>query len=259
VVGINTAITRGGTNGLIQGIGFAVPINKARSVLDQLRETGRVSRGYLGVRIEDVDSLIQESYGLDAARGALVQSVDLNTPAEEAGLQPGDLILGLDGEPVANTQELIGRISDLPPGETIRLDLLRGGERMDLVVTLGDRELLTGRVTETSTPVPEPDDDEVVEMGFTVEPLGREDLRQLGVPDLEGVFVTAVDEDSAAFEAGLRRGVVILEVNRQPVTSLSEYREVLEDVASESVLQLRIAAIVRRGQTAERFLFFRVP
>jgi serine protease Do len=259
VVGINTAITRSGSNGVIQGIGFALPINKARSVLDQLRETGRVSRGYLGVNIEDVNDLVQESYGLDEARGALVQTVEPNTPAEEAGLQPGDLILGLDGQTVRDTQELIGRISELPPGETVHLDLLRGGERIDLDVILGDRELLTGRSAESRLPEPEPEDDEVVEMGFTVEPLGRQELRQMGVSGLEGVLVTAVDADSAAWEAGLRRGVAILEVNRQPVRDLSDYREALEKVESGSVLQLRIAVLIRRGEVGERFLFFRVP
>lgn len=260
VVGINTAITRSGANGLIQGIGFAIPIDKVRSVLEQLRETGRVSRGYLGVNIQDVDQLVQESYGLDEARGALIQTVESDTPAEQAGLRPGDLILGFDGDDVADTQDLIGRISALPPGETIRLDLLRGKERMVVEVTLGDRSLLTSRGGETPLPEPEPQEsDEVVEMGFTVEPLGRQERRQLGVEDIEGVLVTAVDSDSAAWEAGLRRGTVILEVNRRAVGSLSEYREALEGVTSGSVLQLRTANLIRRGELAERYLFFRVP
>jgi serine protease Do len=263
VVGINTAISRGGMNGLVQGIGFALPIDTARDVLDQLRDTGRVSRGYLGVSIQDVNPLIQESYGLEEAQGALIGDVEPGTPADEAGLEPGELILALNGEAVENTAGLIARVSALPPGETVELDVrTRDGGTRSVSVTLGDRALLTGRAAARSEErLPE---DEVIEMGFRVEPLTRTERRRFGVPDLEGVLVADVDSDSEAWEAGLREGQVIIELNREEVRDLDEYRSVLRGVDPASVLSVRVLDPppypIRPGDSLRsRYLFFRVP
>ncbi|HEX2277044.1 MAG TPA: DegQ family serine endoprotease [Candidatus Tectomicrobia bacterium] len=231
VVGINTAIVASG-----QGIGFAIPINLAKEILTQLREQGRVTRGWLGVQVQHVTPELAQSFGLERARGALVVDVQPNSPAAGAGLQRGDVIVRFGGEEIEDMHELPHVVAMTPPGTEVDLRLIRQGEERTVQVKLG--EMPEGqRQAAVGGDTPEG------KLGLAVQELTPEIARSLDLPDARGVVVTGVAAGSPADEAGIRRGDAVLEVNQQKVTNLQEYRDALSRVETGAA----VLFLIRRG------------
>jgi serine protease Do len=231
VVGINTAIVAGGT-----GIGFATPVNLAKEVVSQLKDKGKVTRGWLGVMIQEVSPELANQFGLEEAKGALVAEVSSGGPADEAGLQRGDVILTFDGVSVDKMHQLPRLVAQREPGKNVEVGVLRKGDRKTLTVALG--ELKEDGAVAAGQPGTAED------LGVTVQQLTPELRKQLDLGPDGGLIVAGVDPDSAGGKAGLRRGDVLLEVNQVPVPDLGSYRKALADAkGKESLLFL-----VKRGE-----------
>ena len=232
LIGINTAIlSRSGGN---QGIGFAVPINMARQVMERILKDGRVVRGWLGVAIQPVTPAIARTMGLEKPAGALISDVSPGSPAEKAGLRRGDIVLAINGEPVNETRELSLRVAMLAPGTTARLSVFRERRQIEVPVVLGEQPGERAALR----PGAEPRTAQALE-GVSVTDLTPRLREQRGLsPRASGVLVTGVDPNSAAFEAGLRRGDVIQEVNGREVTSVSEFERAIRQSRGEAVLLL---------------------
>jgi len=239
LIGINTAIlSRSGGN---QGIGFAVPINMARDVMERLIKDGRVIRGWLGVVIQPVTPAIARAMGLDKPRGALIGDVTPGSPAEKAGLRRGDIVLAFNGQAIEETRELSLKVAMQAPGSSARLSVHRDGRVIEVSVVLGEQPAeggapLSGREAEA----------ELALAGVTVTELTPQVRRQLELPpSVAGVAVSAVRPGTPAAEAGLRRGDVIQEVNRRAVASVPEFERAIRQAGREPVLLL----IHREGNT----------
>jgi serine protease Do len=240
VIGVNTAILSP-TGGSI-GIGFAMSASVVTNVVDQLREFGETRRGWLGVRIQDVNAEIAESVGLAEARGAMVTDVP-EGPAMDAGVEVGDVILSFNGQDIEDTRELVRIVGESGVGETVRMLVFREGETQTLLVTLGRRETAEG----VDAPAAEPDADPSGEvLGLTVTPLTdelRERLDAQGVPG--GLVIEAVDPASDAAGKGLQAGDVITEVSQQPVRSVSDFDARVESAREAG--QRSILLLIRRA------------
>lgn len=233
VIGINTAIVFGADN-----IGFAIPINLANDVIPELIEQGYVTRGYLGVEITDAADLAA-GLGMPDERGAFVERVRENTPADHAGLETYDVIRSVDGEPIEDATDLVYTISALPPYETVILEVWRDEELIELEVELE----VYDRPEEIAEAPPEED-----HVGLQVEDIPPELAERLA-PEFElngGVAVSSVDPDSAAYDAGLRRGDIILEIARQPVEDTGDYEQLISQHAQPGASTL--VRILRGGQ-----------
>jgi len=238
VIGINSAISSRASN-----IGFAVPINQAAGILAQLKAHGRVSRGYMGVFLTDVTPALQRSLGLQSARGALVQDVTAGSPAERAGLHVYDVILDVEGHDVATNQELIRDISARQPGTVARLGIIRDARRFSLPVKLaerparddGEKQDGLGARTRPRVPVQKPE----LPLGLAVRELDRAFAGRLAIPPtIDGVIVSRVDPTGTAFSAAVRRGFVIMEINRTPIRSIADYQRILASARAGDVLAL---------------------
>ncbi len=240
LIGINTAIlTRNG--GGNQGIGFAVPINMARGVMDQLIEHGRVSRGYMGVLPQDIDPAMAKAFRLTDTRGVLIGNVTPGSPAAQAGIQQGDVITEINGERVEDSNQLRLKVSMTPPGTTIRLKLLREGVEKTVSVKLTESPTDQAR-TRPSSPRENPSS---ALDGVAVDDLDYPTLRQLGLPsNTRGVLVTQVAPGSAAAEAGLSPGDVIQEVDRVRITNTADFDRAMRRSPGRTVLLL-----VNRGNS----------
>ncbi len=222
VVGINSAVSRQANN-----IGFSIPINQVKDILPQLLATGRVARGYLGVALRDVDADVQQALGLGSAAGALVQDVTPGSPAERAGLRPYDLITAVDGTPVDGDGPAIRLVARAEPGSAARLDYLRDGRRQSVTVRLAERPAriapdgaAPGRESARAR------DLGPAELGMTVIEVNAGNARRYDVPEgVSGLLVQRVEPVSAAAEAGIERGQVVLHVNRQPVATVAALRQ----------------------------------
>lgn len=244
LIGINTAILSSGSGGN-QGVGFAVPINMARNVMDQILKTGKVTRGYMGAGIQDVTPELAAGLGLKIAGGVVLTQVEPDGPAAKAGLKAGDVVTAVNGAPVNTANDLRLKISGTAPGATVKLSTLRAnGTTQEIPVTLvqlpSDR---SARGEGGSAP----GKGGGVLDGVSMESLTPDIATQLGIPStVRGVIVTSVDSDSAAADAGLRRGDVIQQVNRQPVTSTREVQNIISKAGEKPILLL----INRGGNTA---------
>jgi len=233
VVGINSAIfSRTGGN---IGIGFAIPINLAKELVPQLKEKGHVTRGWLGVLIQKVTPEIAESLGLEHARGALVADVVEDGPAAAAGIKVGDVIVDFNGTPVNESNELPLLVARTPVGTTVTVNVLREKESFDVRVTIA--ELKDEEVAAATQ-------GEGERLGLSVQNLTPEIAQTLGIEGVKGVVVTSVESGSPAEDAGLRRGDVVLEVNRNAVEDTDSYRKALK--ASEKAKN--VLFLIRRGE-----------
>jgi serine protease Do len=236
VVGINSAISSRANN-----IGFAVPINQARAILPQLKSSGRVSRGYIGVMLTDVTSELQRSLGLTVNRGAMVQDLKPNSPGERAGIRPYDVITAVDGRDVWGNEELIREISARAPGTPARLNVIRDGRGREVTVKLAERppnetgdEESEPAERATRSPAPQTPERRI---GFFVRELDLPFLRRLDMPGgLRGVVITRIDPAGPAFGSDLRRGQVIIEINRQAIASVPEFNRVVSAARAGDVL-----------------------
>jgi serine protease Do len=214
VIGINTAIlTRSGGN---LGVGLAIPSNMAQRVMEQLISHGQVTRGFLGLSLQAVDSNLSKAFGLDKPQGGLVTDVLLNSPAAEAGIEPGDVILKLNGKPVESIGGLRNAISMMKPGQVADLTINRNGETMEKKVTIGTHpSSVSGGVLQ--------------KLGLEATPLTDALRKQLGYDaDQQGVVIVNVTANSAAAKAGLTTGTLITQVNRDPVTTPAELAQAIE-------------------------------
>jgi serine protease Do len=214
VIGINTAIVSGG-----QGIGFAIPINLAKEVLLQLHNKGSVTRGWLGVAIQSISPDLLKAFNLEDTHGALVADVVSDGPAAKAGLQRGDVIVGFNSNTVQDSTELPRLVAAIAPGTKIQLEVVRGGKKITIPVTLGTLP----EEKEASAKLQPPDVEE--SLGLRVEAITPEVARSLRLDNAKGVVVARVAPDSPAAEAGIQRGDIVREVNRQPVMDLESYTE----------------------------------
>ena len=231
LIGINTAILPGNGGGN-QGIGFAIPINMAHEVMDQLIAHGKVVRGYLGIHIESLTPALAKSFGLQDSNGALVGDVTKDGPAGKSGLQRGDVITGLNGQKVEDANDLRLRISQTAPNTPVQLKVVRDGQQKQFSVTLGE-------LPEKDEKAPATENSGSSLDGVHVEELTPDIAEQLQLPaGVRGVVVDNVDQSSAAAEANLNRGDVIQEVNHKAVTSVGEYEHAIESAAKGAVLLL---------------------
>ena len=233
LIGINTAIITGGGGGN-QGIGFAIPVNEAQHVMDQLVEHGHVIRGYLGVYIQPVTPEIAQAFGLKQGGGSLVGDVSPDGPAAKAGLKKGDVILAVNGQPVQATNQLQLQISTMAPGTTVDLKVFRDGMTKDMKVTLGELPAEKGQASNNGGE----ENGSGSLQGVNVQTITPDMAQQLNLPaGTHGVVVTSVDPSSPA--AGeLNRGDVIQEVNHKPVQNVNDYRQALASAGKNPVLLL---------------------
>ena len=242
LVGINTAILAGNGGGN-QGIGFAIPIDMARRVMDQILKNGKVTRGYLGVVIQEVTPDLAKAFKAPEGKGALVGDVSSDGPGAKAGLQKGDVIEEINGQTVTGVNDLRLRVASTAPGTTVHLKVFRNGEPRDVSVTLGQ---LPEKANEGPLGGGENESESTPMKGVQVDELTAQLRRELDLsPSIQGVVVTDVSPDSPAAGAGLRRGDVIEEVNRQAVDSVSEYRGALRRAGNQSLVLL----VSRKGNT----------
>ncbi len=230
MVGINTAIySRSGGN---IGIGFAIPVNMAKFVIEQLKTSGKVTRGWLGVMIQHVTPELADQFKLDRPMGALVGEVTPDSPAEKGGIKQGDVIVAFNGKEVTQMSMLPALVAQTPVGSKADITLFRNGKKKDVTVTIAkleeDETVFSGSPAEPQQ-----------NLGMTVQEITPDIAKSLGLEDTSGVLVANVEPDSPAYEAGVRRGDIILEVSQKPITDLASYKEALKATdGADSVLLL---------------------
>ena len=215
VVGINTAIIAQG-----QGIGFAIPIDMATKIVAQLKDNGEVTRGWLGVNIQDLKGELAEYYGAKSSEGVLVTDVVPGNPADKAGIKAKDIITAVDGEKIETSRELTAKAATLPVGDTTKITVLRDGKEKTFDVKVAKRPL-------TVADAGKPQVEKEGEYGLQVTDLTPEMAQRLKTSRENGVVVVGVRPDSKAAKAGVQQGDLILEVNRQAVSSTGELKQLL--------------------------------
>lgn len=237
VVGVNTAIFS--TSGGSIGIGFAIPINLAKNVVEQLKEKGRVVRGWLGVVVQIVTPELADSFGLENKKGALVADVEEDAPADQAGIKKGDIILTFDGKEIKEMRDLPLIVAQTAVGEKVGVGVLRNGKSLAFKVTVG--ELKEGEADTFA------DEKSRKDVGMEVSELTRELARKYGISETRGVVVIYVENDSPAERAGIREGDVIIEVNRASVVNLDEYYEAIKEAKKGD----KILFWIKRGRSSQ--------
>ena len=237
LVGINTAIFS--QTGGYQGVGFAVPTSMSKPIYESLVKNGKVVRGFLGVSIQDLNQELAKSFSLKDAKGALVSDVKDDGPAGQAGLKQGDIITAYQGAPVEDAVSLQRQVTKTVVGTKVTIRVIRDGHEKDVTVTIGEQP------DSTKVAKVESGETDYAFAGVAVQDLDRETAKELGVKGkAQGVVVTGVEPESSAEKAGVMRGDVIREINRQPVKSVKEFEKVsLGLKKGENVLIL----IDRRG------------
>lgn len=235
LIGINTAIITHGSGGN-QGIGFAVPSNLARTVMEEILKNGKVTRAYLGIFPQDVTPAIAKAFGEKDPNGVLVSDVSPNSPAEAAGLQRGDIILEVNGKPMTDSNQLRMTISMMQPGSEAKLKVVHGGSQRELTIKL--RELPTEQAENNN----QTDDRQRASAGIEVANLTPDLAQQLSLPaTTTGVVVKRVNPSSPLADSGLREGDVVQEVNHQPVKNVSDFYNAMHKDATNPLL------LVNRG------------
>ena len=236
VVGINTAIIASG-----QGIGFAIPSNMAAKIIDQIKSGKKVSRGWIGVTIQDVEENTAKALGMKDAKGALVGSVMENEPAGKGGMKDGDIILAVDGKDIDDASALLRAIAEKTPGSKAVIKVWRDGKVLDLTVTLGERQS-TSQASASGKGGPKQNEGL---LGIAVRPLNDTERRDMKIDKNEGLLIVDVTPSKPAAEADLRPGDVILKANLKPVnTSEALSKIVNEEGAKRGAIMLQIS---RRG------------
>ncbi len=230
VIGMNTAIFS--RSGGYMGIGFAIPINMAKAIMDQLIQTGSVTRGYLGIVIQNLTPDLAKSFGLEDHKGILVAEVSKDSPAEEAGLKQGDVIVEFEGKPVDEIGPFRNRVALKAPGSKGKITVLRDGERQTLAITIG--KLPEEELASAGQP------HSMDKLGFIVQTLTPELAQQLGIKDTKGVVVTSVTPGSVAAMAGINPGTVILEVNRKRVNNAEDFKRAMAQTPENGTVLLLI-------------------
>src|SRR5271163_1739596 len=234
VIGINTAIySRTGAN---NGIGFAIPIDMARNVMDQLKAHGRVIRGWLGVEIQEVTPDLAQSFGLPKPEGALVASADKDGPAGKGGIERGDIVLSFNGHPVDDEHELPALVAQTPINQKVPVEVVRNGQHMTLEVTIGERK--EPQVASAKTEEPGGN------WGMQVGDITPEIAQQFHLEGTKGVVIQKVAPDSPSADAGLQPGDVVMEINHDKVSAVSDFVAKAKDAQSKKTPAL---LLVQRG------------
>ncbi|MCP5467695.1 MAG: DegQ family serine endoprotease [Deltaproteobacteria bacterium] len=240
VIGVNTAIIRGG-----QGIGFAIPINMAKTIIPQLIKKGKVERGYLGVGLKEIDADLAKRLGLKQPMGALVAMVYAGTPAQKAGLKAGDIITKFNQKPILHKQDLPIYVSQSPVGSAVEVEVLREGKEQTLRVILGSLE--SDRQTASLiTP-----NGERKKLGISVRKLNSAERKQNGLSSDEGIIIVAVERNSPAASLGLQAGDIILQINNQSIYSTKDFVRAFEESKQGDMLHLSI----KRGPMMSYYSF----
>ncbi len=230
VIGINTAIVASG-----QGIGFAIPINLAKGIIAQLKAGGEVTRGWLGVAIQDVSPEMADYYGVDAKKGVFVADVFKGDPADAAGIKPKDIIVEVNGQKVETTRQLTSLVADIPVGQTAKVKVLRDGQPRTLSVKIGKRD---DKRTASRGEAPEKRGEDP--LGLRVSALTPELAQRFAIGETAGLIVTDVQSGTPAEEAGVRVGDIVKEINRLTIESVGDYSAALKKFEKEKTLQLFI-------------------
>jgi len=230
LIGINTAIIAHGSEGN-QGIGFAVPVNLARKVMDEILKNGKVTRAYLGIVPQDVTPAIAKAFNVKEYTGALIGGVSADSPAQKAGLQKGDIILEVNGKPVTDANELRMTISMMAPGTSVNLKVLRNGASQSMTATLGQLP------TEEASAEQNSGDSKSELSGISVQNLDSQTAQELKLPaNTTGVVVTRINPESAAADSDLQRGDVIQEVNHKPVRNTADFEAAMRNSKGQALL-----------------------
>ncbi|HEY7817683.1 MAG TPA: Do family serine endopeptidase, partial [Vicinamibacteria bacterium] len=243
IVGINSnIISNSGGN---MGIGFAIPSNMARKIYDQLVASGTVTRGWLGVGIQPLSAELARSFGIEGKHGALISEVlGEDSPAAKAGLKAGDVIVELNGRPVDSNTHLVHLVADLRPGDTVDLKYYREGRLASTKVTVAKRT-----VEEALVAPPEELQGEKGRLGISGQNLTSQLASEIGATSKAGVVLVEVDPDGPAEEAGLRRGDILIEANRQPVRTVDDLQRILAAVPAGGDLLLRVERVIAGRST----------
>ena len=235
VIGINTAIIRSG-----QGIGFAIPSDMATGIIDQLTRKKQVSRGWLGVGIQDITEQVADYYGVKDQKGVYVAKVYEDTPAEKYGIQAGDIITAINGKPVDKSRDLSFNIASYGVGETVKVSLIREGDEKVIKVKLGERPDQPSQAMSGITP------DGYGPLGFRLKEMDDQIAGRLGYPEgTQGVVIADIKQNSQAALSGARSGDLILEINRHKIVSLKSYNRELSKIKKGGIARL----LVRRGNS----------
>jgi serine protease Do len=220
VVGINTAIVASG-----QGIGFAIPINMAKDVISQLQSEGEVTRGWLGVAIQDLSPEMAEYYGIESKKGVFVADVFKGDPADQAGIRPRDIILEVNGEKIDSSRRLTAMIAGLNVGDSATIKILRDGKEKSVTVSIAKRD-----ATKLAARQPSQQQEEM--LGIHVAGITPEIAQRFNLSESSGVVVMKVESESIAAEADIRAGDIIKEINHKSIESVSDYKSVLKKIDS---------------------------
>lgn len=238
VIGINTAIIQSA-----QGLGFAVPVNMLKNIIPKLKQ-GKVTRGWIGVTLQPLDEKLAKSFGLEDTKGVLIADVSKGEPGDKAGLKAGDIIIAVDGKRANDSRTLVGIIGSKSPNDKVALTIIRDGKQQNITVTLGERPVegqIAGNYGKKS---PEKRDGDI-----TVTELSSDDAKSLGVTG--GVVITNIETKSNAYSAGLRKGDVIVWVNRKAINSPNEFYQVYDKVKKGDLVAFKILS-----RSGSRFIAF---
>jgi len=243
LIGINTMIYT--TSGGFMGIGMAIPVNMAKRVMEDIIYHGKVTRGWLGVQIQEVNDAMRGALGLDNKKGVLVSDVFANQPADKAGMKRGDVILTIGGKNVETTNDLRNTVALLEPGKKIPVEIFRNGKEQTLTVVLNERdEANIDKLSVSGDKSKDGSAESLALLGLSVSNLTDESRKQFHVADgAKGVVVTEVDQSSQAAGEGIQAGDVIMEFNRQPVASVTDFNKIAKDVKPES----SVLFLIQRG------------
>jgi serine protease Do len=237
VIGVNSVIAS--SVGQFSGVGFSIPVNMVKTLLPTLVKGGKITRGMLGVTIQDVTDDLAPQFALKGTSGALVSSIAPGSPAGKAGMQPGDVITRYDGQPIEDTAHLRNRVASTAPGKTIELTVVRGGKEQDVRATIG--KLPEEQVAESAEPPGESDARTSVDgLGIAAQSLTPELAAQLGYRNESGAVITGVRQGSPAAIAGLQQGDLVVEAAHKPVNSVDDLRRALERSRGSDSLLLRV-------------------
>ncbi|MCT4626946.1 DegQ family serine endoprotease [Halodesulfovibrio sp.] len=243
VIGINTAIIARG-----QGIGFAIPSSTIKDIINKLKTDKKIRRGWIGVSVTNVDPNMAQALGLKNTEGAFVAQVVPGQPAATAGLLEGDIITKVNDEPIADTSELIRKVSALKPGSTAKFTLYRKDKLITVDVKLGERD--SAQKKEPTQQEPKSGESDIEALGLTLTPLSVKEAQALGLKDIRGLLITNVLDASIAAQADLRPGDVILEANLTPVNTVKEFINILKTQGEKRGAMF--LKIVRQQQTMFR-------
>ena len=243
VVGMNTAIVTNMATGGYMGIGFAIPSNLLKSVMDELKETGSFKRGYMGVVLQQVDNDLAQAFGLEKAEGALIAEVAKDSPADKAGLKQGDIVIKYNNIPVTNIGAFRNAVSLMRPGTVVTLTVLRNGKPLDIKVSLEQfpsTEIAAATARDNK-------------LGIEVENLTADVASKLGYSNDKGVVISKVVPGGPASWAGLKKGALILEVNKKKTTTVDEFNGALQQTEANKPVLL----LIKQGDVT-RYISFKV-